>query len=113
MAQPTISGTATCTVHRGFGHNNYGFVFIASQTDYFNTEISFEACESRKCVNLEIVDDSIDEGDETLFMTLNTTPNLTNMIELHHQVAELKIIIIDNNGIQTCFQYSCFSEDRQ
>ena len=112
MAQPTISGTATCTVRRGFAQNNYGFVFIASQSDYFNTEILFEACESRRCVNLEIVDDSINEGDETLYMTLNTTPNLTNMIELHRQVAELKIIIIDNNG-KTCFQYLCFSEDRQ
>ena len=50
---------------------------------------------------MDIVDDAINEGDETLYMTLTTTQNLTNRIKLHHQAAEFKII--DNNGKMTLF----------
>ena len=72
---------------------------IASQTDFrdFKTDISLEACETRRCVNVEIVDDSINEGDETLYVTLTTTPNLTYRIQFHPQAAKFRII--DNNGM--------------
>ena len=64
-------------------------LYIAGQTDYSNsTEISFEACETRKCVD---VDYSINEGDETLYMTLAMMPYLNNKIGLHPRAAELKI----------------------
>ena len=66
------------------------FNFIASQTDYvaFKTEVSFEACETQQCVTVDIVNDSISEGSEMLYINLTTN--------LARKINAAEVVITDN-----------------
>ena len=47
-----------------------------------NNILSFAACETRRCVNVAIVDDLVDEPDELFHYTLERTPGLESQISL-------------------------------
>ena len=44
--------------------------------DDFNVTLMFEPCKIRRCVNVTIMDDFIDEQDESFFYKLRRTPDL-------------------------------------
>ena len=58
-----------------------------------NSILSFDACQSRSCINVTIVDDLVDEPLEYFNFTLERTPDLDTRISLDGQMA-----IIDNDG---------------
>ena len=47
-----------------------------------NETLMFDACETRKCVNITITDDLVDERQELFTYTLTRTPSLHPRIEL-------------------------------
>ena len=58
--------------------------------------LPFAECETRQCVNVSIVDDSVDEPEEKFSCTLGRTPSLDPRITLEPSAAE--VIIIDGYG---------------
>ena len=56
----------------------------------------FEACDTRKCVNISITDDEVDESDESFTYHLRRTSLLGSRIDLDQ--VDGKIEIIDNDG---------------
>ena len=62
----------------------------------FNVTLMFEPCERRRCVNVTIVDDFIDEPDESFFYKLRRTPDLHPRITL--DPVNGTIVIIDDDG---------------
>ena len=44
--------------------------------------LTFESCETRKCVNVSILDDGVDEPDEFFTYNLTRTSNLHHRIQL-------------------------------
>ena len=62
----------------------------------FNVTLMFAACETRRCVDVTIVDDFVDERDENFFYTLERTPGLHPNIDLDPTLGE--IVIEDDEG---------------
>ena len=62
-----------------------------------NMTLMFAACETRRCVNVTIVDDFEDEQTEHFFYTLERTPGLHPNIELGPKKGNIKIV--DDDGI--------------
>ena len=60
--------------------------------------LEFDACETRKCVNVSIVNDLVDKEDEILTYHLRRTPNLDSRIEL--ELIDGTVEIIDDDGEQ-------------
>ena len=61
-----------------------------------NVTLVFEACDTRKCVNISITDDEVDESDESFTYHLRRTSLLDSKIDLDQ--VDGKIEIIDNDG---------------
>ena len=59
--------------------------------------LSFDACDTRECMNVTIVDDSETEGSENFLFILDTTPGLPPGIGL--EPVEGEIIIFENDGV--------------
>ena len=53
--------------------------------------LTFEACETRRCVDVEIIDDTVDEPDEVFTYTLRRTPDLDPRIELNPVDGQVEI----------------------
>ena len=66
------------------------FTFSVSPTDYgtVDTILIFDACQMKSCVNISIVDDIIQENDESFNVTLERTPDLDS-----------RIILVPVNGV--------------
>ena len=60
--------------------------------------LEFDVCETRKCVNVSIVNDLVDEEDEIFNYHLRRTPNLDPRIEL--EPTDGTVEIIDDDGEQ-------------
>ena len=58
--------------------------------------LMFDACETRKCVNVTIADDLVDEQQELFTYTLARTPSLDPRIEL--DPIDGTVEIIDSDG---------------
>ena len=61
-----------------------------------NETLMFDACEKRKCVNVAITDDLVDEQQELFTYTLTRTPSLDHRIEL--DPIDGIVEIIDSDG---------------
>ena len=74
------------------------YIPIVSPTDYssLHTTLTFAACETRQCVNVNIVDDSVHEPDEVFVFTLTSTPGMNSGISIRPDMGE--IVITDNDG---------------
>lgn len=66
--------------------------------DYLELDVklTFQACETRKCVNASIVDDLVDEPNEFFTYHLRRTVDLDPRIELDPMNG--RIDILDNGG---------------
>ena len=63
------------------------------------TEIlMFDTCETRKCVNVTITDDLVDELDEFFTFHLSRTPNLDPRIDLDPVNGRIEIIDDDRKS---------------
>ena len=60
--------------------------------------LEFDVCETRKCVNVSIVDDLVDEEDEIFTYHLRRTPNLDPRINL--EPIDGTVEIINDDGEQ-------------
>ena len=60
--------------------------------------LEFGACLTRKCVNVGIVNDTVDEEDEIFTYHLRRTPNLDSRIDL--APIDGTVEIIDDDGEQ-------------
>ena len=71
---------------------------VVNPMDYreLNTILSFAACETRRCVNVTIVDDLVDEPIERFAYTLERTPGLDMRIRL--DPVDGVVQINDNDG---------------
>ena len=71
---------------------------VVNPMDYLelNTILSFAACETRRCVNVTIVDDLVDEPLESFDYTLERTPGLDSRISL--DPVDGVVQINDNDG---------------
>ena len=74
------------------------FTFTEESMDYiqFSRILSFAACETRRCVNITIVDDLVDEPVEEFDVTLERTLHLESRIRL--QPMDAMVIINDDEG---------------
>ena len=74
------------------------FFILVAPDDYIglNVTLMFEPCETRRCVNVTIMDDFIDEPDESFFYKLRRTPDLHPRITLDPVDGE--IVIVDDDG---------------
>ena len=70
-----------------------------------NTILSFAACETRRCVEVTIVDDLVDEPNEIFHYTLGRTIGLDPRISLNP--VDGVVEIIDNDGNILCFMLMC------
>ena len=70
-----------------------------SPMDYsgFSMTLTFDTCETRRCVNVNIVDDLVDEPDEVFDYILGPLPaGLDSRITIRPDMGE--IVITDNDG---------------
>ena len=58
--------------------------------------VEFGECETRRCVNITIVDDLVLEMEESFIVVLNRTSQLDSRISLEPTTAE--IVIVDDDG---------------
>ena len=74
------------------------YFFVVSPVDYLelSNTLSFAICETRRCKNMTIVDDLVDEPDEFFNYTLERTPDLDRRISLDPKNG--RISIIDDDG---------------
>ena len=74
------------------------FFILVAPSDYIelNVTLMFEPCKIRRCVNVTIMDDFIDEQDENFFYKLLRTPDLHPRITLDPVDGE--IVIVDDDG---------------
>ena len=79
---------------------HFYFVSTVQTMDYraIDVILEFGACETRKCVNVSIVDDLVDEEDEIFTYHLRRTPNLDPRINL--EPIDGTVEIIDDDGEQ-------------
>ena len=73
-------------------------MIIVSPMDYegLSVLLEFAACETRQCVNVNIVDDFKIEQNENLFYAIERAPGLNPTIGLDPTPGE--IVIVDNDG---------------
>ena len=55
----------------------------------------FEACETRKCVNVSILDDFVEEPEEFFTYHLMRTPDLNPRIQLEPATGKIVIVSLD------------------
>ena len=69
-------------------------ITVVAPMDYeaLSTTLMFAACETRRCVNVTIVDDIIVEPCEMLDVTLKRIPGLNGRISLSSMAAIIEII---------------------
>ena len=74
------------------------YLSSGSPIDYeaLNETLMFDACQIRKCVNVTINDDLIEEPDERFNFTLTRTPGLSTRITLMPVNGEVEIV--DDDG---------------
>ena len=79
------------------------FTFAVSSMDYVTLAdtLMFDVCETQRCVNLTIEDDSVDESEETFRVSLERTPDLDSRIILDPVDGE--IVIVDDDGKYTFY----------
>ena len=58
--------------------------------------LTFDTCETRKCANVSIIDDGVDESDEFFTFNLTRTSNLHTRIEL--DPASGRVLIYGGDG---------------
>ena len=77
--------------------------FAVSSMDYVTLAeiMMFDVCETQRCVNVTILNDSVDEPEETFRVTLERTPDLDNRITL--EPVDGEIVIVDNDGKYTFY----------
>ena len=61
-----------------------------------STILTFAACDTRRCVDVSIINDAVDEPDEMFGITLERTPGLNDRITL--DPVDGVVIIIDDDG---------------
>ena len=64
-------------------------------------DLSFAACETRQCVNIIIVDDSVEEQVEEFDVTLEKTIGLNSRISLGP--VDARVLIHDDDGKSTLY----------
>ena len=76
-------------------------IFTVAPMDYGAPSLilMFGSCETRSCVNVDIVDDLVDEPVELFRVTLNRTNGLDSRISLNPVDGQIEII--DNDGNYT------------
>ena len=76
-------------------------IFVVEPTDYgaLSSILRFDSCETRDCVNVDIVNDLVDEPEEYFRVTLTRTNGLESRISLNP--VDGQIVIIDNIGKYT------------
>ena len=92
---------ATDVLEEIHGPNNLEFLSVSPAEppmDYMSLSIMlrFEACSREVCTSVTIVDDLVDEPDESFFVILGETPDLDARITLAPTLAE--IVIEDNDS---------------
>ena len=77
---------------------NVMFFSTVDPMDYLgvNSILSFAACEIRRCVNVIIEDDLVDEEEEFFDFTLERTPGLDSRISLNP--VDGRSFIVDDDG---------------
>ena len=87
------------------------YVSVVDPMDYreLNTVLSFAACETRRCVNVTIVDDLVDEPLESFDYTLERTPGLDMRIRLDPVAGVVQINDNDGNIIYSLVHVCCSS----
>ena len=88
-------------IHLPFKVNaHFYFVSTVQPMDYgaIDVILEFDVCETRKCVNVRIVNDLVDEKDEILTYHLRRTLNLNPRINL--EPINGTVEIIDDDGEQ-------------
>ena len=65
--------------------------------------LSFSACENQSCMDIIIVDDTLNEQDETFNVTLERTLGLIENITLHPVDTVIEIIDDDGMFLLLCF----------
>ena len=75
----------------------YTCIFTEESLDYVRLSriLSFGACEKKRCVDVEIVNDVVDEPQEKFVVTLERTPDLNSRIMLDPVNED---IFIQDNG---------------
>ena len=75
----------------------YFHIFIVDPMDYIGVSriLRFAACETRQCVNMDIVSDLVDEPVEEFDITLERTIGLDSRIRL--VPVDARVIINDDN----------------
>ena len=75
------------------------YYYAESAMDYEDVDsfLCFYPCVTRRCRTLSIVDDLVDEADETFIITLERVSGLNSRIILNPSFGEIEIA--DNNGI--------------
>ena len=75
----------------------FTYMFTDEPLDYIRLSriLSFAACETKQCVDVEIVNDVVDEPQEKFVVTLERTPDLNSRIMLDPVNEE---IFIQDNG---------------
>ena len=58
----------------------------------FSVVVQFESCDTRRCVNISILSDLIEEPDESFNYTLERTPDLDSRISLDPVEGEVVIV---------------------
>ena len=79
------------------------FIFAVSSMDYVTLAeiLMFDVCETQRCVNVTIVDDSVDEPEEKFRVSLERTPDLDSRITL--EPVDGEIVIVDDDGNNTFY----------
>ena len=76
------------------------FYFLAYPVDYVKADVLlyFSVCQTKSCINVEIIDDEISEKEEKFTFTLTTTPGHDPRIIFDPVITgEVTIIDDDNN----------------
>ena len=76
----------------------YNNIHSVTPMDYgaVSTILTFAACDTRRCVDVPIMNDTDDEPDEMFTITLERTPGLNDRITL--DPVDGVVIIIDDDG---------------
>ena len=87
------------------GKYMFAYIFTVEPMDYngLSMILSFAACETRQCVNIAIVNDSVNEPVEEFDVTLERTIGLDSRISL--QPVDARVIIHDDDEGKLAFHY--------
>ena len=91
------------------GYEFYTDVFFSqvNVSDYsLGTEVlTFPACTLRQCVNVSIIDDMLQETNESFSLTLERSPGLDSRITLDPAHSTVIILNDDSKCKQLCYTY--------